>query len=62
MIHRLDQGAGVGLIADTIKTHGIKALEDVTAFAMQRCATVDLIKAQNVLKTGDDALLARCSA
>ena len=42
----------------TIKAHGIQALEDVTIFTMLRGAAVLRDETLNLLEAGDDPLLA----
>jgi hypothetical protein len=43
--------------AHPIKAHGVKALEDISAFTVTRRLTVFLHEALNVLEPSDDTLL-----
>jgi hypothetical protein len=56
------QGLRLRQLAQLIQAHGIQALEDVAAFAMQRGAAMGLVEAQDVLKARNDAFLARGAA
>ena len=57
MIQRLQQGAAVREHAQTIQTHGVKALEYVTVFTVLRRTAVLFGEALDFLEARDDALL-----
>jgi hypothetical protein len=50
------------VLPQLVQAHGIQALEDVPALAIQRGTAMRLVKMQNIFKARHDAFLARGSA
>ena len=62
MVEKGQQRTVIVLLADTVKAHGIKALEDVAVLPMTGSAAMRINESLDLLEARDDALLARRAA